>query len=277
MPPTRPIDLTETARLLSVRRASLQAGRDAEETARWRAETSDAAILVARMLARDWDRQSKKPVVPESQSDRECAAEAAEERARQLLSLADALDRFEDDREAKANGTLRQRKPVILPPRHQPRPPTSKPAPVVDVMQQSGDGGPKTKARSRTAIWEEQQAQQAQSQLARLVPPSSGAEQSGAWLYGVVQRFDHRTRVGTASLSGLMLPFDGSAVLKSGITTLHPSQQIEALVKKRDDGSYAIAEIRLSAGERAAKIAELEKQANAAEERFKLTLGRRLN
>ncbi len=74
---------------------------------------------------------------------------------------------------------------------------------------------------------------------------------------------------------GLHLPFEAGAVIETGITSLHPSQAIEALVTKRADGSLVVAEIRLSVGERAQKLAELERQSQAAEENYRIELMRR--
>jgi hypothetical protein len=70
-------------------------------------------------------------------------------------------------------------------------------------------------------------------------------------------------------------PFGASAMVKSGLVALHPTQKMECLVSERPDGTLAISEIRLSAGERAAAIAELERQAQGAEENYRVELMRR--
>jgi hypothetical protein len=62
---------------------------------------------------------------------------------------------------------------------------------------------------------------------------------------------------------------------KSGLVTWHPTQKMERLVTERPAGTPAISEIRLSAGERAAAIADLERRAQAAEENYRIELMRR--
>jgi hypothetical protein len=98
-------------------------------------------------------------------------------------------------------------------------------------------------------------------------------------MFGTVQKYDSRTMSDIVAIGGgpdrLELSFGMSAIMGAGITTLHPSQSLECRITRRPDGFMAVAEIKLSAGERAQKLAELERQAQAAEENYRVELMRR--
>jgi hypothetical protein len=63
--------------------------------------------------------------------------------------------------------------------------------------------------------------------------------------------------------------------MHAGITSLHPGQELECTIKKRADGAMLAEEIKISVGERAAALAELERLAEAAEENYRIQLMRR--
>ena len=63
--------------------------------------------------------------------------------------------------------------------------------------------------------------------------------------------------------------------MRAGITSLHPGQELECTIEKRADGAMLVEEIKLSVGERAAALAELERQAQTAEENYRIELMRR--
>jgi hypothetical protein len=239
------------------------------------AETgNDGVIIIARMLARHWDRRRKTSPTPQSDADRECAAEETQEYACKLLSIANMVDRFEDDREAKANGAVRQRKPVILPPRHPPRPPTAKPAPVIDVLQQGGSR-PKTPPRSRTAAHEAAQVAEAQARLAHLIPAQPGQQECGAWLFGRVLNYSPISMTGVATVAGFDFPFSAANFLDAGCAplTFSPRQELECFLVKHSDGTLRLKTIRLTAGARAARLKLVEDRALESERLHRL-LGR---
>jgi hypothetical protein len=138
------------------------------------------------------------------------------------------------------------------------------------------DGNGKSRKLSRTEVWMEQAQAEIEARLAHIRPPQAGQEPAGEWLFGAVQRYDPRTMSGTvatgAGLGRLELSFGAAAVMRAGITTLHPSQSVECRITRRPDGTLVVTEIKLSAGECAAALAELERQAQAAEENYRIEL-----
>ncbi len=189
--------------------------------------------------------------------------------AEQIAVMAGRLRRHAED---IADPTRPKRAPIYISPKRE-RMPYNRDRP--DIMSSSGGDGKPAKKLNRTAIWEEQRAQEVQAKLAHLVPGAPGQE-SSVWMHGACVLYNSRSMSGTVGIAGgLHLPFEAGAVIEAGITSLHPSQAIEALVTKRADGSLVVAEIRLSVGERAKKLAELERQSQAAEENYRIELMRR--
>jgi hypothetical protein len=129
------MDAAAAAKLVSaldVEMAKRQSRRDAVEDAAWAAEFSgDEIVLLAKRLEPRWDRLQSKPRSPRpavasmSVEDRECALEAALDYAKQLFSLAGAIERDEARKEDEAarkaaeevGAPLPKRRPIILGPR----------------------------------------------------------------------------------------------------------------------------------------------------------------
>jgi hypothetical protein len=181
-----------------------------------------------------------------------------------------------DQEEREADPTISKRRAVIIGPRHQSISGLARDPAAGSAKGANGKSGGK---RSRTELHLEKQAAEVTARLGHIMPPQAGQEASGMWMHGVVQRYDNRNKDGIVALggaaSGLHLSFGGPEIMKAGITTLHPSQAVECLVVKRPDGSFMVTEIRLSFGERAAQLAEQERQAEAAEENYRIELMRR--
>ncbi len=266
--PLDPNDITKLFDALATRKAEFQAERDAAQDAEWAADCgNDPIIMMARRLARAWDRRPTGPVqVPETAEDVEVLQEQKLDYAKTLFSLAEAVGREERRKEMEEAGTLQRQRPVVTGPRIC----RSYGGNQADVMAKTGGDGKPTRKLTRTEVFQQQEQAGAASQLAHLLPPTAGRDSGGAWRNGDVVRFDSRTRDGVVAVGGLQLTFVAAETVRSGVTTLSPRQEIEALIKKRPDDTYMVAEIRLSAGARAAAINELEKQSQAAEERYQL-------
>jgi hypothetical protein len=94
-----------------------------------------------------------------------------------------------------------------------------------------------------------------------------------------MEKYDSRTMSGIVSILGpsgrIELPFPMSSIMRAGITSLRPGHELECTMKKRADGPMLVEEIKLSVGKRAAALAELKRQAEAAEENYRIDLMRR--
>jgi hypothetical protein len=142
-----------------------------------------------------------------------------------------------------------------------------------------GDG--KSVKLSRTGKWRlEREAElQAQEALRRAaLPPGQQPVMETLIKFGRVEKYDGRTMSGVISImepiGRIELPFSASAIIRAGITTLAPGQKLECIINKRPDGAMMVAEIKLSVGERAPRLNEMARQAEAAETNYKL-FGRR--
>jgi hypothetical protein len=178
---------------------------------------------------------------------------------------------------AQRNGAP-QRRPVVIGPRVRAAAPSSKAKPVIDILAKS-DGPTSAPRKSRTEIWREQEQAKLEARLAYIRPPQSGQEPAGSWMFGTVQKYDSRTMSGVVTLGGasarLELSFGMSAIMRAGITTLSPGQSLECHLMKQPDGTVVVAEIKLSVGDRAKALADAERQAQAAEENYRVELMRR--
>jgi hypothetical protein len=200
-----------------------------------------------------------------------------------IEEIAKRLDGRQRAEEAEVSGV---RQPVFIVPRVRAAAVSSKPkAPIVDILAKNsgGDGGGKSAKKSRTDVWrEEQEAALAAKQVAirAAQPPGQEPPQHETIVkIGRVEKYDPRTMSGIVSILGpggrIELPFPMSSIMRAGITSLHPGQELECTIKKRADGAMLVDAIKLSVGERAAALAELERQAQAAEENYRIELMRR--
>jgi hypothetical protein len=241
--------------------ARRRAKRDAEEDARWRAEYPDDPVaFLARYLERFANRlhePSPPGALELSDRDREMQRRQLEDIAEQVTELADRLESQFRHEEAVRNGEPRRR-PVVIGPR------VRAPHLLAKEPNLNGENG-KSKKLSRTEQAQakaELQARQALVRQSQHRPAQPGQEPEGVWRLGSVVRYDTRSMAGIVSFGSGVGPVEApfEAMVKSGLVALHPTQKLECHVSERADGTLAISEIRLSAGERAAAIAERQAQ-----------------
>jgi hypothetical protein len=264
--------------------ARRQAQKDAVEEARWLEEHGDdplafLALNLSRLADRleKWDAGPKLPEPKLSAEERELQDRRFGELMDGINGIIEDLERLARHEEAEASGVPRRRS-VILGPR------VRSVAGLGREPKPTGENG-KSKKLSRTEVWKEQQEEQAAARQAMLPPrpaphqPDQKPVDETIIKFGTVQHYDSRSMSGVVSIGGgpgrLELPFSASEIMRAGITALHPSQSVECQITRRLDGSLVVTEIKLSVGERAAAIAELERQAQAAEENYRIELMRR--
>lgn len=239
-----------------------QAVRDEAEDIRWAQEVgNDELILLARRFSRSWDRTGPPPVVPTSPEDIEVLVEQMTELAKSLFTLASAVESAE---EAESAGELRPQ-----------RASGSRPRPAGHQAQGGGNGAGKGKKLSRTeAARAKAEADAAVRQALLPQAPVVLEQQENVIQIGTVVRYDSRSMSGLVRVDGVELPFPTSAMIKSGIVTLSPGQEIECKIV-RQGSMMTITEVALSVGARAARLNELEKQAKAAEQSYQIWNQRR--
>lgn len=258
--------------------AKRQARKDAEQDAQWERECADDIILLAKRLSRGWDRLQQDPGRPRcpspmSPEDVECMLEETLDYAKALFSIAEGVELEEQRKEIEPSGAPR-RKPVIMGPRVQN---------IAGLGRDPAAASAKSKKVSRTeiALQKADAELQARHAFVRRSQQQQGHQPVEETIIkiGTVQQYDSRSMSGVVSIGGgpgrLELPFGASEIMRAGITTLSPGQSIECHLTKQSDGSLVIAEIKLSVGERAAAIADLERQAQVAEENYRIELMRR--
>jgi hypothetical protein len=103
-----PLDESAAAKISASLRAELQrrqAKKDEVEDAAWEREFGSDAIMMAKRLARSWDRPDRgPPLVPSTSEDVECLIEELTDYAKSLFSLAEAVERVERYKEPVASG-----------------------------------------------------------------------------------------------------------------------------------------------------------------------------
>jgi hypothetical protein len=143
----------------------------------------------------------------------------------------------------------------------------------------NGDGKSRKLSRSEKHRLEQEAAAQARHarQQARAAQSGQPAPPFDTFVkIGRVVRFNSRDMSGFAAVTlpvegYVELPFSGNAARTAGVTTLHPTQEIQLTIKRRiNDGALLVEKIELSAGARAAAIAEAERQCEAAERNYAL-------
>jgi hypothetical protein len=259
-------------------RAELVRRQDEAEDAAWAQQfAGDPEILLAKKLERWWVRLQSGPPSPASQTpeDRECAVEALEDYARALFAIACAIERDERHRADIAAGIERR-----------PRPPTRVRMPDalgLEPRPKSADSNGKSRKLSRTELHLlklEEEALSRQAAMRAAQSPGQQPQMETLVKIGRVERYDSRSMTGSVAIMGpggrIELPFSMSNIMRAGITSLSPGQELECTIKKRPDGAMLVEEIKLSVGARAAALAELEHRAETAETNYKL-FGRRLH
>jgi hypothetical protein len=279
------IDAASAARIVASLDAELakrQSKRDAAEDRRWADEGLDDVILLARRLARHWDRHRAKPktrplaAVPE---DLEFALEEALEQAKSLYALAEAVERAERLREIEASGAPRRR-PVVIGPRVRAAAPSAKAKPTVDILAKC-DGPTSAPRKSRTEIWREQQQAQAAARQGMLPRPETRPappETALGWFRGVVDRFDQQAKSGVVKFVGMAgiteSAFGPDVALRSGHANFFPGEKVDCRLVKRVDGSVVIEAVKMASG--ADPRGSVAKEAAAEEaRRFQIQIDRK--
>lgn len=272
------MDQQSAAKLVSALDAEIArrlSRKDAAQDAAWEKELAgDEIVLMARRMARDWDRQQKapRPSVPMSLEDRECMLEETLDYARSLFSLAAAIDQDERRPEAEAAGTLRRTRPVILGgPRIRAAAPAGNDPIVVDVLAKS-DGPGKAPRKSRTEIWREQQEAEraARQQMLPLRPAPPVLQQTElGWHRGSIVQFDQQAKSGVVRFSGAAgfteAAFGPDVALRSGHVNFFPGETVDCRLLRRLDGAVIIETVKMASGP--------EGSAAADPERFQVPLG----
>jgi hypothetical protein len=259
--------------------AKRQSAKDKVQDAAWYADfAGDEVIILAKRLARHWDRHRAKPktrpLVPPTPEDVECQNEETLETAKALFSLAEAVERDERHKEIEASGAPRRR-PVVLGPQVRAAAPAGKERIVVDVMAKS-DGAPAPHRRSRTEAYLEKQAAEAAARQQMLPPVPARPEQVEFWRRGVVLVFEQRSLLGVVKFAGLD-GFSEAAVspgvfMASGLTVLTPGMTVDCRLRRNADGSVVVVELRVASG--ADPSASAAEQAAAMSERFQIGINR---
>jgi hypothetical protein len=255
-------------------RAELVRRQDAAQDAAWHAQfDGDPEIVFALQLARSWDRLQSEPLaVSQTPEDRECAIEELEECARQLYAIACAIQQDERHQADVAAGIVRG-----------PRPPARVRMPNTlgreHRLKVNGDGKQSRKL-SRTELHLLKLEEEAQSRQAAM-RAAQPLQMETIVKIGRVEKYDSRTMSGSVSIQGpggpIELPFSMSNIMRAGITSLSPGQELECVIKRHPEGTMLVDEIKLSLGARAAALAEQERLAEASEANYRLTFGRRLH
>lgn len=259
-----------------------RARKDAAEDAQWLAELGDDPVaLCALKLGRSVDRlatrlgESPSPEwLAMSEMEQDLQRRGLEELADNVSRLATMAERQCDREEDEAGGIVHRARSVGGP---------RSPHLLLKEPKPKGDNanGKKPKiSRTEQARMAAEAELLAREALRRAAPPpEQQAVEETIIKIGTVQRYESRSMSGVVAFGGgpgrLELPFGGSAIMRSGITTLSPGQSIECQITRRPDSGLVVTEIKLSVGERAAVIAELERQAQAAEENYRIELMRR--
>jgi hypothetical protein len=169
--------------------------------AQWRAESDDDSVHVVCRLA-EWQPENPSPPLPEPVDL--VARREREEAEAELDAIVAVHGRLLWKRQAEESGTLhRPQLAILMPPK--PREFTSKARPeVIDVLKSGGDRGYKPKARSRTAVWQEQQQAEMAAKLTALPaanPASAAAQLPAIAMHGQVLRYNARSMAGEVQVS----------------------------------------------------------------------------
>jgi hypothetical protein len=272
---TMPLDLDPTSPLLARLAAERQRRWNAELRAyigQWNGDRTDENLFKLRVWLDD-------NPAPKAAADDIAALRQHEELLDQVAGILHVAGVLTARQKMLDQGIPDKRRVYLSPNRvratNPDLPPVPKAKPLLD-----GDGRSRKLSRTDKFRLEQEQAlaakhaeQAARAQALGLPPPTFET----FILIGRVLKFDPRSMEGIAGVTlpgtGYMeVPFPSSATIRAGLTTLTPHQQeLQMTIKRRiGDGALLVEKIELSAGSRAAKLAELEQQAEAAERNYQI-------